>query len=221
MSIAQAQTKLNIVENETIELTLSRTDFNRLFVEGDKITSLRFPEGYLSVENDKDGSVYLDVKDDRVFTLFVTTQKGIHFSALIKVDDTTGQTIGFLPTTPKLASINNVSKFSFLAKPENELIALVNSVEKEEQKPGFNAQKLNQKPVQIKPGLTSRLVYTLADAKKMGQKFKITNLTHKPIPFEDKWFKDKDTKALLVKERIVYPNETITVVRVEEGVKHG
>lgn len=222
LSLAQAQTKFNVGENETIELTLSRTDFNRLFVEGDKITALRFPEGYLSVENDKDGSVYLDVKDDRAFTLFVTTQSGTHFSALIKAADTAGQTIGFMPTTPKLATLKTTPKPSVLVKtPENELVALVHSVEKEESKPGFLAQKPNHKPIQIKPGLSSRLVYTLGNAQKMGQKFKITNTTKKPVLFEDKWFKDKDTKALLVKERVVYPNETITVVRIEEGVKHG
>jgi conjugal transfer pilus assembly protein TraK len=222
ITFAQAQTNLRVEENETIALTLSRTDFNRLFVEGDKITKLRFPEGNLSVENDKDGSVYLDVKDDKPFTVFVTTQRGTHFSTTIKASDMTGQTIGLIAIHSNSAKLKgNAMPKAGKVTPENELVALVSSVEKEEQKAGFKSQKPGLQSVQIKPNLTSTLVYTLSNPKKMGQKFEIKNTGKKPISFEDKWFKDKDTKALLVKERVVYPNETITVVRIEEGVTHG
>lgn len=222
VSIVEAQTKLRVEENETIELRLSRTDFNRLFVEGDKITTLRFPEGNLGVENDKDGSVYLNVKDDKPFTLFITTERGTHFSATINTGEMMGQTIGFLaantnPVNDKEIRISKTQKVTH----ENELVALIASVEKEEQKTGFKAQRPDLKSVQIKPSLTSTLVYTLSNAQQMGQKFKIKNTGKKPVSFDDKWFKDKDTKALLVKERVVYPNETITVVRIEEGVTHG
>lgn len=220
--LAEAQTSLHVAENETIELTLSRTDFNRLFVEGDKITTLRFPEGDLSVENDQDGSVYLEVKDDKPFTLFVTTQRGRHFSATIKAFDMTGQTIGLKATDAKNAqSKETVRHKAAPINPENALVALITSVEKEEQKTGFKAQRPNLKSVQIKPNLTSTLVYTLSNAQKMGQKFEIKNTGRTPVSFDDRWFKDKDTKALLVRKRMIYPNETITVVRIEEGVQHG
>jgi conjugal transfer pilus assembly protein TraK len=222
VTLVQAQTGLRVKENETIELTLSRNDFNRFFVEDDKITTLRFPENYLGVENDKDGSVYVSVKYDKPFTLFVTTEKGTHFSAVIKLSDTLGQTIGFSAINPRVEKIKGELKPKALQKvPEEELVALVSSVEKEEKRAGFKAQRPSLKSVQIKPNLTSTLVYTLSNDKKMGQKFKIKNTGKKPISFEDHWFKDKDTQALLVKERVVYPNETITVVRIEEGVKHG
>lgn len=221
-TLSHAQTILNVEENETIELNLSRTDFNRLFVEGDKITKIRFPEGNLSVENDKDGSIYLDVKEEKPFTLFVTTQSGSHFSATIKTGEMTGQTIGLLAVNSQ-SSKSKVMLTSKIAQknPENELIALVSSVEKEEQKSGFKSQRPSLKPVLLKSNLTSTLVYTLSDSKKMGQKFEIKNTGRKPVTFDDKWFKDNDTKALLVKQRVVYPNETITVVRIEEGVRHG
>jgi len=222
VSHVQAQTRLSVEENETIELTLSRTDFNRMFVEGDKITTLRFPDGDLRVENDKDGSVYLEVREDKPFTLFVTTKRGTHFSALIKASEMTGQTIGLMAANPNSAKPKGTaSSTATKANPENELVALVSSVEKEEQKTGFKAQRPNLKSVQIKPNLTSTLIYTLSNAQKMGQKFEIKNTGKKPVSFDDTWFKDKDTKALLVKDKVVYPNETITVVRIEEGVTHG
>lgn len=218
---AQAQTRLNIKENETIELTLSRNDFNRLFVEDDKITILRFPDDYLGVENDKDGSVYVNVKYDKPFTLFVTTEKGIHFSAIITLNDELGKTIGFATNSP-IAKIKEELKPKSTQKAvEKELVALVSSVEKEEPKTGFKAQRPSVNSIQLKPNLTSTLVYTLSNAQQMGQKFQVKNTGRRPVSFEDKWFKDKDTKALLVKERVVYPNETITVVRIEEGVTHG
>ncbi|ERH42685.1 hypothetical protein N751_16510 [Legionella pneumophila str. Leg01/11] len=222
VTCAEAQTRLNVEENETIELTLSHSDFNRLFVEGDKITTLRYPEGTLRVENDKDGSVYLEVREEKPFTLFVTTERGTHFSALIKASEMTGQTIGLMAANPNnVKPKGTASSTATKANPENELVALVSSVEKEEQKAGFKAQRPNLKSVQIKPNLTSKLVYTLSNAQKMGQKFEIKNTGKKPVSFDDKWFKDKDTKALLVKDKVVYPNETITVVRIEEGVTHG
>ncbi|MGL6029915.1 MAG: type-F conjugative transfer system secretin TraK [Legionella sp.] len=220
--LVQAQTLLNVEENETIELNLSSTDFNRLFVTGDKITKLRFPEGNLTVENDKDGSIYLDVKENKPFTLFVTTQSGAHFSATIKTGEMTGQTIGLMAAHSKSSTPARVfSAKSHKNNSEQELVALVSSVEKEEQKAGFKSQRPSIKPVLIKSNVTSTLVYTLSDAKKMGQKFEIKNTGRRPVTFDDKWFKDSDTKALLVKERVIYPNETITVVRIEEGVRHG
>ncbi len=222
ISLAEAQTKLSVTENDTIELTLSFTDFNRLYVEGDKITTVRFPDGDLKVENDKDGSVYLEVRESKPFTLFVTTECGTHFSAIIKTAEMTGQTIGLMAVNPDSSNHKEtlMSKAPKIA-PENELVALVSSVDKEEQRPGFKAQRPGLKPVQIKPGLTSKLVYTLSNAQKMGQKFQIKNTGKRPVSFDEKWFKDKDTKALLVKERVIYPNQTITVVRIEEGVRHG
>ena len=217
----QAQTKLAINENEMLDLVLSKNDFNRLFVEGDKVAALRFPEGYLSVENDADGSVYLDVKDDRVFTLFVTTQKGRHFSARIKTDDVAGQTIGFVQSQQALKASKTVGRDVARNKYQAEMKALVLSTEREEQKAGYHGQKLRQKPVNITTSLHAQLIYTLSNAQKMGQKFKLINQGKQPVIFKDRWFKDKDTKALLVKERTIYPGTSITVVRVEEGVQHG
>lgn len=72
-----AKDLIGVQENDHVALTLSHDNFNRLYVEGDKITRLRFPEGAMSVENDEDGSVYLDVKDEKPFTLFISTQKGL------------------------------------------------------------------------------------------------------------------------------------------------
>ena len=222
VALADAQTRLNVEENETLELTLSRTDFNRLFVEGDKITTLRFPEGDLRVQNDQDGSVYLEVREATPFTLFVTTEGGTHFSAVIKASEMPGQTVGLLSVHSTSAKLKGVAlPKAVQLTAEKELVALVSSVEKEEQKTGFKVQRPHLKSVQIKPNLISTLVYTLSNAQTMGQKFEIKNTGRKPVSFEDKWFKDKDTKALLVNERVVYPNETITVVRVEEGVTHG
>ncbi len=213
-----AETVVPIKENENVTIQISKDNYNRLLFEKDKIIKLRFPQNHLSVERDDDGSVYLDALDDRPFTLFVTTKGGRHFSALVTVSESTGETIRFIEKTIP------VSKVAQKTKPKDtyaeKIKSLVAATEREEELAGFKANAIRVKPVYLKPSLKAELAWSLSDKNTVSQKFLLANRSSKPIRFDKNWFKDKKTKALLVKSEVIYPNQTVDVVRVLE-VSHG
>src|SRR5262249_3755778 len=90
-------------EGEQFNLSLSHINFNRVFVEGEKITKLRYPMGTfvvdkseLNVSSGSDGSVYLKPVFDAPITVFFSTDKGHHFSITIKSDESSGKTLRLL-----------------------------------------------------------------------------------------------------------------------------
>lgn len=92
------------VEGEQFNLPLSGINFNRVFVEGEKIIQLSYPAGTFTVDksdmsdaDSKEGSVYLKPAFDAPLTVFFTTDKGHHFSLTVKSTDTFGKTVRFMP----------------------------------------------------------------------------------------------------------------------------
>lgn len=92
------------VEGEQFNLALSGINFNRVFVEGEKITQLSYPAGAFTVDksdmadvDSKEGSVYLKPAFDAPLTVFFTTDKGHHFSLTVTSADTFGKTVRFMP----------------------------------------------------------------------------------------------------------------------------
>ncbi|MFA0057704.1 TraK domain-containing protein [Vibrio echinoideorum] len=95
LSPAMAQSKTTILppslyalsDNETVQVSLSGVDVNRLLVKGDKITSVRCPSGFCVIDEEpsEDGSVLLSLNTQRSvspFTFFVSTESGRQFSVL-------------------------------------------------------------------------------------------------------------------------------------------
>ena len=87
-------------DGEQFNLALSGINFNRVFVEGEKITQLSYPAGAFAVDKSEmesdvcvDGSVYLKPMSDTPLTVFFTTDKGHHFSLSVKAAETFGKTV--------------------------------------------------------------------------------------------------------------------------------
>ncbi|PMM38677.1 TraK domain-containing protein [Vibrio lentus] len=77
----------SLSDNETVQVSLSGVDVNRLLVKDDIITSVRCPAGFCVIDNEpsQDGSVLLSLNTQRglsPFTFFVSTEGGRHFSVL-------------------------------------------------------------------------------------------------------------------------------------------
>src|SRR3990167_4719347 len=90
-------------EGEQFNISLSHINFNRVFVEGEKITKLRYPMGTFVVDKSEfnnpdgsDGSVYLKPVFDAPITVFFATDKGHHFSFTIKSNESAGKTLQLL-----------------------------------------------------------------------------------------------------------------------------
>lgn len=216
--MVHAESVVPFKENENVEITISKDNYNRIFVENDKILKLRFPEGYLQSQNDEDGSVYVDALDDRPFTLFITTKKGRHLSASVKLADTLGKTIKLKPK--RRVAFNSVRHRANTKAQSLPILKLIKAVSAEKQMKGYTALKEKQRDVNLGRHVKSHLIYSLSNKKEVAQKFAVTNTGWKPVRFDRKWFKNKETLGLMVNRDVIYPGKTLVVSRVQE-VQHG
>lgn len=89
--------QVDIHNNEQVTIKLSSTDINRVYVRGEKITSIHAPSGLLSAHNDQYGSIYANIYSQKMFTAYFTTNVGRQFSVLMVPMSEPGQTIAFTP----------------------------------------------------------------------------------------------------------------------------
>ena len=110
-------TVIAIKDNQMINVTLSSSNINRLYVKDDPIVHVNTPISRLCntndsmmngstnntascMSNDATGSVYFNVNGEKPFTVYIQTKKSRHFSLLIIPQDQPGQTIELNPITP-------------------------------------------------------------------------------------------------------------------------
>lgn len=92
----RAPSEYHLNDNDTVQVTLSSVDLNRLTVKDDAISSVHCPSGFCVIDkqNDSSGGVLLSVKSSAMstqsgdlvyppFTLFIDTQLGRHFGVLV------------------------------------------------------------------------------------------------------------------------------------------
>lgn len=107
-------------EGEQFNVSLSRLNYNRVFVEGEKIISASFPAGTVIMDksdmenpNSPEESAYFKPIFDEPITIFFTTDKKHHFSLTVKANETTGKTVALLARRDASryvkSTVNNVS----------------------------------------------------------------------------------------------------------------
>lgn len=89
---------LKFEEGEQLATSLSKVNFNRIFVEGERITKISFPEQTFLIDksgmdDERDGSIYLKPLVDMPLTIFFTTDENHHFSLTVKSNDALGRTL--------------------------------------------------------------------------------------------------------------------------------
>ncbi|MBN3495485.1 type-F conjugative transfer system secretin TraK [Vibrio neptunius] len=93
-------------DGDTIPVSLSSVNINRLVVEGDKILNITCPQGFCTthgIQKDKTGSVSLKLNVALPFTAHVLTQKGRLFALFITPKATPGIVTAFTPTDQHLS----------------------------------------------------------------------------------------------------------------------
>jgi type-F conjugative transfer system secretin TraK len=93
--------KINFENGETFKVNLSRFDYNRVIVHGEKIIKARYAKGSYQVDtsevedDEDDGAVYLKPVMNRVSTMYISTNKGHTFGIEGVQDDIPGRSFDF------------------------------------------------------------------------------------------------------------------------------
>lgn len=94
--------KVTFENGEIFKVKLSKYDFNRLYVMGEKVTKARYSQGAFHVDTsglddeEDDGAVYIKPALHRISTMYINTDKGHNFAIEAIQDDLPGKSINFV-----------------------------------------------------------------------------------------------------------------------------
>lgn len=219
-------TTMPVKDGENIDLVLSRINFNRLSVQDDQITEIRFLQGSFTVEkNEKPGetgeprfneSIYLRPVFDDELTLFVETRKKHHFSIRVHSDEKTGKDIELVMTSlPKIwqpARADQDEKVDEEVEADNvspsfdEIIA---DMEANQVPKGFDEVKVAGQPFYLRKNIKLKLEKTFKGNGLGGYVYRVENKDSRPIEIKNEWFLDnKNLRAIRLSENVLAPGES-------------
>ena len=199
--------------NQTVAVTFSATNYNRLIIKDDKIVEAYFPEKSLDMKRDgEDGSVYvlLDKKDP--FTVFLTTEKGRHLAVTVQSEEGLGKTIELLPPPlnhPIMQPIANKSKPLL-----NEWDQLITQMEKQALPPTFSVNHASRAIQRLGNGLIMTKIQSWIGNGVESECFELYNSGRDIIHLSKQWFQTNDIKAMKLAESTLAPHEKVLLYRV-------
>lgn len=204
---------VKFLEGETFAYSLSRYNYNRIAVVGEKITEVRFSSAAFALDTSKsdhpeenDGAVYIKPLQEMPMSIYFSTNKGHNFSIQAKQGDGAGQTIHFVSTKPR--------RFSHVAKREVHLTRnqkVMKDMVSGSTPKGFESFSPNEKPFKIKNKLELKLVSLLKGQGLTGFVYKVSNHTTKTQKLTRNLFANKKLKAISISEKSLKPNQTAYV----------
>lgn len=228
MATATPPTTMTFLDNDTVPLTLSSLDINRLVVKGDRISSVTCPTGFctLPMSGGEDGAaaaptdpqgaslIALDVQEP--FTLYITTEKGHSFGAFVRPMAIPAVTTVFVPLArdPQPAT-----PFEKNSPYEETLAALMGHMIQATTPEGYtvtpikaSAYRKNQPPHPANIALTPTLTYQ--GEALTGTVYTITNHTDNTLTLQPTSFYRQGVKALSLSFHVLRPHSRITMYQI-------
>ena len=196
-------------EGEQFNLSLSHINFNRVFVEGEKITKLRYPTGTFVVDKSEfnnsdasDGSVYLKPVFDAPITVFFSTDKGHHFSFTIKSDESSGKTLRLL--------VKNQTQLKYVKHDTpnmSETDAAIAAMKAGVVPQHFKSVRIIPEPFYVKKDIKVILEKQYQGDRLSGYVYRIENKSNHEMPLSTALFSHKKAEALSLSEDTLAPKQ--------------
>lgn len=200
---------ISFEEGEQFNLSLSSINFNRVFVEGEKITKLSYPERAFTVDksemddlNSIEGSIYLKPAFDVPITLFLTTDKGHHFSLTITPNEAVGKTLKLVAKTQtKLKFVKN--DVSDLNQNEEVLAAMkAGEIPKD-----FHLERTLSRPFYIKKDIKVVLQKQYQGESLTGYVYRLENTSNHEIALTTELFSNNKAQTLSLSDERLPPKK--------------
>ncbi|HAU4159295.1 TPA: type-F conjugative transfer system secretin TraK [Legionella pneumophila] len=200
---------LSFSEGEQFNLTVSGFNFNRIFIEGEKITQLSYPEGAFVIDKSelqdpdiKEGSVYLRPLFETPVTVFLTTDKGHHLSLNLKPDEGLGKTLRFVA---KAQTKMNYIKPTIHDETEvDEIMAAM----KEGQTPKeFHEKHPVSRPFYVKKDIKVLLVKQYKGERMTGYVYRLENKSNHEIALSAEMFSAHLAQSLSLSDEVLAPQK--------------
>ena len=204
-----APSVITFEEGEQFNLSLSRINLNRIFVEGENIVKLSYPEKTFTIEKcEQDASdctydsIYLKPVYEVPVTLFLTTDKGRHLSLTIAPNDTDGKTLK-LVAKPQ-SRLKYVKSDTHDVSEVDEVMAAMKAGATPEE---FNEKRVNPSPFYIKKNIRVTLEKQYQGTRLTGYVYRLENKSNHEIALTTDLFSHKNAASLSLSDEALAPNK--------------
>lgn len=196
-------------EGEQFNLSLSSINFNRVFVEGETIIKLSYPQGSLTVDKSEmekpestEGSVYIKPNFEIPITLFLTTDKGHHVSLTLTPDESFGKTLRLI------AKAQTKSNYVKSNTPDvTEVDAAMAAMRAGEIPKDFNAQRVTPSPFYIRKDIKVTLEKQYQGTRLTGYVYRLENKSNHEIALTTDLFSHRNAESLSLSDEALLPKK--------------
>lgn len=206
---SQAPVAIAFEEGEHFNLSLSSINYNRVFVEGETITALRYVKGTFVVEKGDpekpetfEDSVYLKPVFDTPLTIFFTTDKKHHFSLTVKPDESAGKTLRLL--------VKNQTALKYVKRDTtniSDVDAAMAAMKVGETPKDFSIKHVVSRPFYVKKDIKVSLEKHYQGASSSGYVYRIENKSNHEIALSTSLFSYKKAESLSLSDDILAPKK--------------
>lgn len=193
-------------DGEQFSLALSGLNFNRVYVEGEKIIKTSYPKGAFIVdlsEKDnpslKESSVYLKPMFEAPLTIYFTTDKDHHFSLTVQSDDSSGKTV-------RMSARNNASKYvSHAVHDVSDVEAAMQAMQNGEAPKDFTLKPVLSRPFYVKKDILVKLLKRYEGERLTGYVYQLENKASHPVELTTNVFDKRNAESLNLSEDELQP----------------
>lgn len=195
-------------EGEQFNASLSRLNYSRIFVEGESIVKVSFPENAFIVEktkpedDDPDGSVYLKPLANIPLTVFFTTNENHHFALTIKPSDELGKSVKFVSKGLKgfdYAQSKEVEKY----KTNDAMTSIIEGKTPD----GFKEIKTIPGSFNLHKNLRLTLVKQYRGKDSSAYVYRVENISNNSVELEPSLFENNKLLSLELSEKNLAPKQ--------------
>jgi len=224
LSLLSAQTFAlqlkSVVDNETTSAKISSVDVTRIFVQGDRIKSLKGIKGAYTRENDeKNGEVYiqpLPAYQHSAFTVLIETEKGRHFTLLLNPVAVPSES---LMLVPKGVGSEQAARFETSEPYQLTLAHLIQAMTKNSVPEGYQVREVNSKKCAKLGNIAVFSLKTVYQGLNLrGEILELTNSKPYVITLNESSFYQPGTRAVSFASTSVKPHGKTYVYRISSHV---
>lgn len=201
---------ITLKNNDTVQLSMSSNQMNRIYVTNDLISNVNCPSGFCEIasnKNDQNGSLYIRYKTQETFTYFISTKNGYHFGVEVTPKITKkGDTVAFTVLGGNAKSLENENASDY----SNLIIKRMKSLIKNKQDDAWVARPVEatkENTLTIN-GIKVEPLVIYQGEKLSGYLSKITNTTKAQQSLTESEFYVTGNRAIALSKSSLLPNES-------------
>lgn len=211
----------SVVDNETASAKISSTDITRIFVQGDRIKSVRGLKGAYTRENDeKNGEIYIQptsLYKERAFTILIETELGRHFTLLLSPTFSPSET---LMLVAKGVGHKRASHFEKANPYELTIHHLIRDMKSGEMPEGYFIRQMdNKQSYQLGKKFKIKLKTIYEGLNLGGEIFEIQNMQGRVLTLDERQFYKNGVRAISLDSTVIPAKAKINLYRVVSHVR--